>query len=66
LNQSCRRSFDGETVSGVINRHLYEAPPPLPASLGIPRRMSTAIMQALAKDPDERPQTAGDLARLLL
>ena len=60
------RPFDGETVSGVINRHLYEAPQPLPASLGIPRRMSTAIMQALAKDPDERPQTAGDLARLIL
>jgi len=60
------RPFDGETVSGVINRHLYEPPPPLPSALGIPRRISTAIMQALAKDPDERPQTAGDLARLLL
>jgi serine/threonine-protein kinase len=60
------RPFDGETVSGVINRHLYEPPPPLPPSLGIPRRISTAIMQALSKDPDERPQTAGDLARLLL
>ena len=60
------RPFDAETVSGVINRHLYEPPLPLPAALGIPRRISTAIMQALAKDPDERPQTAGDLARLLL
>lgn len=60
------RPFDGDTVSGVINRHLYEPPPPLPASLEIPRRISTAIMQALSKDPDERPQTAGDLARLLL
>jgi len=60
------RPFDAETVSGVINRHLYEPPLPLPSSLGIPRRVSTAIMQALAKDPDERPQTAGDLARLML
>ena len=60
------RPFDAETVSGVINRHLYEPPPPFAASLAIPRRISTAIMQALAKDPDERPQTAGDLARLLL
>jgi len=63
---SGNRPFDGETVSGVINRHLYEPPPPLPSSLGIPRRISTAIMQALSKDRDERPQTAGDLARLLL
>lgn len=60
------RPFDAETVSGVINRHLYEPPPPLPASLGIPRRISSAIMQALSKDPDDRPQTAGDLARLFL
>ena len=50
---SGKRPFDAETVSGVINRHLYEPPPPLPVSLGIPRRISTAIMQALSKDPDE-------------
>ena len=60
------RPFDAETVSGVINRHLYEPPPPFSESLKVPRRISTAIMQALAKDPDARPQTAGDLARLLL
>jgi hypothetical protein len=63
---SGKRPFDAETVSGVINRHLYEPPPPLPDSLAIPRRISTAITQALAKDPDDRPQTAGDLARLFL
>ena len=60
------RPFDAETVSGVINRHLYEPPPPFSPSLGIPRRISMAIMQALSKDPDERPATAGDLARLIL
>jgi serine/threonine-protein kinase len=60
------RPFDAETVSGVINRHLYDPPPPFVESLKIPRRISSAIMQALAKDPDARPQTAGDLARLLL
>lgn len=59
------RPFEAETVSGVINRHLYEPPPPFSPTLAIPRRVSTAIMQALAKDPDARPQTAGDLARLL-
>ena len=60
------RPFDAETVSGVINRHLYDPPPRFPESLKIPRRVSSAIMQALAKDPDQRPQTAGDLARLIL
>jgi serine/threonine-protein kinase len=62
---SGRRPFAADTVSGVINKHLYEEPPPLPASLGLSRRISAAIMQALAKDPDERPQSATELARLL-
>ena len=62
---SGKRPFGAETVSGVISKHLYDAPPPLPPSLAIPRRVSTAIMQALSKDPDERPQSATDLARLL-
>jgi len=60
---SGQQPFGAETVSGVINRHLYEPPAPLPQSLGIPRRVSMVIMHALAKDPDERPQTATELAR---
>ena len=60
-----KRPFGAETVSGVISKHLYDDPPPLPASLGLPRRISAAIMQALAKDPDERPQSATEFARLL-
>ena len=62
---SGKRPFSEETVSGIINRHLSEPPPPLAPALGIPRRISTAIMHALAKDPDDRPQTATDLARQL-
>jgi Protein kinase domain len=62
---SGNRPFMTETVSGIISKHLYEAPPPLPASLEVPRVIATAIMHALAKDPDDRPQTATDLARQL-
>jgi eukaryotic-like serine/threonine-protein kinase len=62
---SGRRPFASEKVSGIINNHLYEAPPPFPTSLAIPRRISAAIMNALAKDPGDRPQTATDLARQL-
>jgi predicted Ser/Thr protein kinase len=57
-----KRPFNADTVSGVITKQLSEPPPPLPASLAIPRRISTAIMHALAKDPEARPQTAMDLA----
>ena len=60
---SGKRPFEESTVSGLINRHLYEPPPPFTESLGIPRRVSVGIMHALAKDPDDRPQTATELAR---
>jgi predicted Ser/Thr protein kinase len=60
---SGKRPFEAETVSGVINRHLQEPPPPFAESLGIPRRVSMGIMHALAKDPADRPQTATELAR---
>jgi serine/threonine-protein kinase len=62
---SGERPFGAETVSGVISKHLYEDPPPLRASLGLPRRIAAAIMQALSKDPEDRPQSATDFARLL-
>lgn len=57
------RPFAAETVSGVINRHLSEPPPPLDPALQIPRRISMGIMHALAKEPDDRPQNATELAR---
>jgi len=60
---SGKRPFEAETVSGLISRHLQEPPPPFDFSLGIPRRVSMGIMHALAKDPDDRPQTATELAR---
>jgi len=60
---SGKRPFEAETVSGLISRHLQEPPPPFDPSLGIPRRVSMGIMHALAKEPDDRPQTATDLAR---
>jgi len=63
---SGQRPFAAQTVSGVINKHLYEEAPPLAPSLGVPRRVSAAIMQALSKDPDRRQPTARDLARQLL
>lgn len=62
---SGKRPFVADTVSRVISKHLYEEAPPLPPALSVPRRISLAIMQALAKDPDDRPQTAIDLARRL-
>ncbi|HEY6046654.1 MAG TPA: protein kinase [Pyrinomonadaceae bacterium] len=61
---SGNRPFVSEKVSGIINKHLYETPPPLPPT-GFPRWTSSGIMRALAKDRNDRPQTATDLARQL-
>jgi tRNA A-37 threonylcarbamoyl transferase component Bud32 len=57
--------FRGETVSAIITKQLSDPPPPLSSSLGIPRRVTVGIMNALAKDPVERPQNATVLARQL-
>ena len=57
--------FRGETVSKIISQQLSDPPPPLSSALGIPRRVSIAIMNALAKDPGERPQNATAFARQL-
>ena len=62
---SGQRPFSAETVSGVINKHLYDVPAPLSESLEIPHRVSRAIMGALAKDPEDRPQNATELGRAL-
>lgn len=60
---SGQQPFGAETVSGVINRHLYEPPAPFREGLAIPRRVSIGIMHALSKDPDQRPPNATELAR---
>lgn len=60
-----QRPFISDRVSGIMNKHLYEDPPPFPDSLAVPRRISAGIMQALSKNPEDRPATATDLARQL-
>ena len=62
---SGKRPFTSERVSGIMNKHLYEEPPPFPPELEIPRRISSGIAKAMAKNPDDRPQTAAELARVL-
>jgi len=57
--------FISETVSGILTKQLSDPPPAFPADLKVPRRVSVAIMNGLAKEADERPQTATELARQL-
>jgi hypothetical protein len=61
-----RRAFAGETDSKVIVAVLDSEPPPISASQPLtPPAIDRIVERCLAKDPDERWQTARDLPREL-
>jgi len=68
LYQFCtgKLPFDADTPYAIILKHLT-APLPPPRSLrpDLPDALEGVILKALAKDPDERYQTAGEMARAL-
>jgi serine/threonine protein kinase len=55
--------FTGERPSDVMLKHTEEAPPPLSSFRSdLPPALEPVILQALAKDPELRYQTAGEFA----
>jgi serine/threonine protein kinase len=58
--------YDAETPMAVVLKHITE-PLPMPRSLDptIPESVESAILTALAKHPDDRYPTAGDMAAAL-
>jgi serine/threonine protein kinase len=58
--------FRGDTPVATILKHLEE-PPPLsgPAAAAIPPAVLPVLSRALAKDPDDRYQTAGEMLEAL-
>jgi serine/threonine-protein kinase len=59
------RPFNAPTPTGVIAKHLTQAPPPLHATLKIPATVEATLMRALAKDPAARQADALAFARAL-
>jgi serine/threonine-protein kinase len=57
---SGRRPFDADNPITVAMSQVNDTPPPLPAT--VPSAVASVVLQALAKDPDERPHSASDLA----
>jgi len=52
--------FDGENYLGIVNQHLFDAPPPFRVARpdrAIPEAVEAAVMHSLAKKMDERPPT---------
>jgi serine/threonine-protein kinase len=57
--------FRANNLTGLITKHLHEAPPTLDYSLGIPPALSSICFRALAKARDDRPADATVLSREL-
>ncbi len=60
-----RKAFDAPTQAGVIAAVMRQAPPPMGAAGSVPQSFEQLVSACLAKDPAERWQSAGDLARQL-
>jgi eukaryotic-like serine/threonine-protein kinase len=55
--------FTANTITGVVAKHLTEAPAPLGLHVPILPALEAAVMRALAKNPDLRQAGATDFAR---
>ncbi len=58
------KPFDRGTPIATALAHVADPPPPLPPD--VPADMAEVIMACLAKDPGERPDSATEVARLLV
>ncbi|MGK0741165.1 serine/threonine-protein kinase [Leucobacter sp. Z1108] len=56
-----KRPFTGESQVAIAMAQINDAPPALPAD--VPAPVQRLVLACLAKDPDERPQTAAKLAQ---
>jgi serine/threonine-protein kinase len=62
-----RQVFEGNTPMQVFAHHLQSAPTP-PSQTGpnaVPRDLEQLVLACLAKDPEDRPQSAAELDRRL-
>ncbi|MDI3402828.1 protein kinase domain-containing protein [Streptomyces cavernicola] len=61
-----RPPFTGETPLSVVYQHVQDMPiPPSELSDGVPPELDGLVMRSLAKDPDDRFQTAEEMRGLV-
>jgi serine/threonine-protein kinase len=61
-----RPPFDAPSVRAMLTAHLIEPPPPITTHRpDVPPALAGLIMDLLAKDPAQRPQTATDVIQSL-
>jgi serine/threonine-protein kinase len=57
--------FDGPSAGALLVKHIHEVPPEVPAEVAgrpIPAGLRALVADLLAKDPEQRPATAADVA----
>jgi serine/threonine-protein kinase len=58
--------FTGKTIQALLAAHIGRQPAPLADRVpGAPRELLALVMRCLEKDPDTRPQSAGELLAVL-
>ncbi|WP_432511907.1 Stk1 family PASTA domain-containing Ser/Thr kinase [Kineococcus sp. SYSU DK001] len=58
--------FTGDSPFTIAYKHVHEAvPPPSTKVPGLPAALDALVLDALAKDPDERPADAGEMLEQL-
>jgi serine/threonine-protein kinase len=64
---SGRSAFEGDTMAASLYAHVHTPAEPPSKKLGtpLPRDIETIVLRCLAKDPDDRYQTADELAAAL-
>ena len=62
-----RTVFQGSTVMQVLMKHVHDEPlpPSRYSELPVPAALDAVILRCLAKSPDDRPQSADELAETL-
>jgi serine/threonine-protein kinase len=59
-------AFSGPTPQAIIARHMHETPRPIrTVRPEVSREMEAAVLAALAKKPEARPDSGGELVRRL-
>jgi eukaryotic-like serine/threonine-protein kinase len=57
--------FRATSITGLMAKHLHEAPPAFAPNLEISLALGAVCRKALSKNPDERPADAAELSREL-
>ena len=60
-----RRAFDGDNAASIISAIMTAEPPAIPKDIGLPPAIDRVLRQCIAKDPDDRWQSASDVRRAL-